>query len=161
MTADKEKTSLFREKSMEQFTNPEQLNNYIRVIHPSLILLLAAIISLLVGIIIWGYLGTINSTASCTAYVSSGVIHSYLPFDGDNELSNDSRIVIGETEYDIQSVSSPAPASLVLNEEQLVLYQLNSDDIVIALMAQGALPDGVYQAKVILESIRPISLILG
>ena len=109
MSEQKENNSLFRDKSLEQFTAPEQLNDYIRVIRPSLILVMVAIIILLAGIVLWGYLGSIDSHEDVTCAVNDGLIHTYI-----SSLSGDCD-----------------------------------------------LPDGVYEGKVIMARIRPISLILG
>lgn len=51
--AEKQGNSVFREKSMQRVSSPEQLNDYIRVTTPSVWLVLAAIILLLVGMLAW------------------------------------------------------------------------------------------------------------
>ena len=55
--------SLFRQKNLERISSPEQLNDYIRVTTPSVWLVLAALVVLLVGLLAWGALGTVESTA--------------------------------------------------------------------------------------------------
>ena len=44
-----EQKSLFREKSLEQFSSSEQLNDYIRVANPSVFIVLGAVIAFLIG----------------------------------------------------------------------------------------------------------------
>ena len=56
--------SIFREKSMERISSPEQLNDYIRVTTPSVWLVLAAIILLLVGMLAWSVFGTVQATGT-------------------------------------------------------------------------------------------------
>lgn len=53
--------NIFREKSMERVSSPEQLNDYIRVTTPSVWLVLAAIILLLVGMLAWSVFGTVEA----------------------------------------------------------------------------------------------------
>lgn len=53
--------SIFRQKSMDRVSSPEQLNDYIRVTTPSVWLVLAAIILLLVGMLAWSVLGTVEA----------------------------------------------------------------------------------------------------
>ena len=61
--AEKEKQStIFREKSMERVSSPEALNDYIRVTTPSVWLVLAAIVVLLVGMLAWSVFGTVDVT---------------------------------------------------------------------------------------------------
>ena len=45
---------VFRKKSIERISSPEQLDAYIRVTTPGVWLLLTAIAILLVGVCVWG-----------------------------------------------------------------------------------------------------------
>ena len=53
---------VFREKSMERVSSPEQLNDYIRVARPSVWLVLTALLLLLVGMLAWSVLGRVEAT---------------------------------------------------------------------------------------------------
>ena len=55
------KNQLFREKSMERVSSPEQLNDYIRVANPSVWLALAVVVFLLIGICVWGIFGKLDT----------------------------------------------------------------------------------------------------
>ncbi len=55
-------SGLFRKKSIERVSSPEQLDDYIRVTHPSVWVILIAIIILLTGVIIWAAFGTVSFT---------------------------------------------------------------------------------------------------
>ncbi len=52
--------SVFRKKSLDRVSSPEQLNDYIRVTTPSVWLVLAALLVLLVGMLAWSVLGTVE-----------------------------------------------------------------------------------------------------
>ncbi len=52
---------IFRDKSTEKIQSPEQLNDYIRVTSPSVWLVLIAIVLLLIGIVAWSILGTVEA----------------------------------------------------------------------------------------------------
>ena len=56
--------SIFRQKSIDRVSSPEQLNDYIRVTTPSVWLVLIAIILLLAGMLVWSVLGTVEATAA-------------------------------------------------------------------------------------------------
>ena len=56
----KQENTIFREKSMDRVTSPEALNDYIRVTTPSVWIILAALITLLAGMIIWSMFGTVK-----------------------------------------------------------------------------------------------------
>ena len=53
---------LFRKKSTEGLSDPEKLNDYIRVATIPVWLVLIAILLLLVGMICWGVFGEIRTT---------------------------------------------------------------------------------------------------
>lgn len=55
--------NLFRKKSIDRMSSPEQLNDYIRVTSPSVWLILVALVVLLIGILAWSILGTVETHA--------------------------------------------------------------------------------------------------
>jgi len=60
---EKEKTnneSIFRQKSIDRISSPEQLHDYIKVSSPGAWLVLVAIIIFLVGALIWSVNGSIT-----------------------------------------------------------------------------------------------------
>lgn len=61
------KSQLFREKSIERVSSPEQLNDYIRVANPSVWLAFVAVLFLLVGICIWGIFGRLDTVLNVGA----------------------------------------------------------------------------------------------
>ena len=63
---------LFRQKSIERISSPEQLRDYLRVTSPRLWMILAAIVALLVGFIVYASTTQMESTISLALTVSSG-----------------------------------------------------------------------------------------
>ena len=59
--------SVFRKKSLERISSPEQINDYIRVITPGMWILLIVIILLVIAGITWGLCVTL--TVSPISYV--------------------------------------------------------------------------------------------
>lgn len=64
MAENKTGNGVFREKSMERVSSPEELNDYIRVTTPSVWLVLAALILLLAGMLAWSVFGTVEAHAA-------------------------------------------------------------------------------------------------
>ncbi len=52
--------SIFRKKSLERVTSPEQLNDYIKVTTPSVWIILAATLILIIGTLVWAVFGKIR-----------------------------------------------------------------------------------------------------
>ena len=53
-------TELFRKKTIERISSPEQLNDFIKVARPSVWMVMAAIVILLVGAVVWACVSTIE-----------------------------------------------------------------------------------------------------
>lgn len=51
---------LFRQKSINRISSPEQLNDYIRVTTPSVWIALLALVVLLVGMLAWSVFGRVE-----------------------------------------------------------------------------------------------------
>ena len=56
------KDEIFRKSSINRINSPDVLNEYIKVSSPSVWILIASIIVLLFGTLVWGYFGKIDST---------------------------------------------------------------------------------------------------
>ena len=59
-----ENTTIFRQKSIDRISSPEELHDYIKVSSPSAWVVLTAIIVLLVGVLVWGIFGSITVNTS-------------------------------------------------------------------------------------------------
>ena len=51
---------VYRQESLDRISSPEKLNDYIKVSSPSVWLIMAAIIILLLGVIAWSILGCVT-----------------------------------------------------------------------------------------------------
>ena len=60
---------VFRQKSIDEFKKPDNLSDYIKVTNLRLWLIIAFIIILLAGFVIWGSVGTINTKTNVYAVV--------------------------------------------------------------------------------------------
>ena len=70
--AEQQKNSIFRQKSLETISSPEQLTDYPRVTNPSIWVILAAVILLLGGLFVWRTVGNLETIANGTAVVENG-----------------------------------------------------------------------------------------
>lgn len=138
-----EGSSLFRQSSMDRIRSPEQLNDYLRVTHPGVWVLLAAVAVLLAGLLIWGCFTTIGSYAQGTARVEDGVMT--VVFDDDRLAQNveaGMTVTVGESSATVSSVGE------------------DGDGTRFAL-ADTTLADGTYQAKVSYKQTQVIRLLLN
>lgn len=54
--------SIFREKSIERVTSPEELNDYMKVTTPKVWIVLIAVLIFLIGALTWAFGGSVTVT---------------------------------------------------------------------------------------------------
>ena len=62
---------IFRKKSVDRMSSPEQLNDYIKVTNPGVWMALAASVILLIGVCVWGIFGKLETKLSVAAVISA------------------------------------------------------------------------------------------
>lgn len=134
---------LYREKSIERISSPEQLNDYLRVTKPSVWIVLIAVIVLIVGMLIWASFTYIGTRTDAVAIVEDGKITATLGEEIPQKYLDDSMVII------INDKSFEVTAADI------------SDGNATALMADTDLDDGKYDAKVEYKKTKIISLLFN
>ena len=93
-------SNLFRKKSLERISSPEQLNSYIRVSTPSVWMLLTAIIILLLGVCVWGVFGHMDTTlpAVAVAVAQEGHVTAWVREADAQKVSAGAAVTVGSAE---------------------------------------------------------------
>ena len=130
---------IFREKSLEKIKSPENLNDYIRVTNPAVWLLLAAVIILLIGVVLWGVYGRIETVVQGDIHVKDGEAFCYISNDDVAKVKEGDEIRCGDVYGEITELVSQSGYAIV----------------------SIALPDGHYDAEIVTESINPLSFVLN
>ena len=133
--------SLFRKSSLDRITSPEQLTDYLRVTNPAVWIVLAAIILLLVGMLIWSSIAIIDSYVTGTAQVQDGKM--VVTFD-DAKFAQSVKagmtVNVGDSSSVITGVGTTENGSVFAS-------------------AETALADGSYPARVVYKRTQVISLL--
>ena len=138
-----EESSLYRKESMERIQSPEQLNDYLRITNPTIWVVLAAVILLLVGMLVWGACASIDSFAQGTALVENGQMT--VLFDDENLARNvraGMEVVVGDASAAVKSVG-------------------RSEDGALFARADTTLSDGVYEARVTYRKTQVLKLLFN
>ncbi len=134
---------IFREKSLKRISSPEELGDYLRVTSPTVWIVLAAVILLLAGMLIWSATSSIDSFVTGTAQVEKGDMR--ILFD-DEKLAENVRpgmsVKVGETECRISSLGTGASGALFAT-------------------AETTLADGIYPARVVLRRTQVLRLLFN
>ena len=122
--------SIFRKKPLDLVSSPEQLDDYLHVTTPAVWAVLAAVVLVLAGLLIWSGVTAIESYAAGEAQAEGGVLT--VTFDDKTK----SRYVKPGMDVTIGALTAP-----VLSVGQ------KSDGSIFAI-ANVSLPDGRYDVRV-------------
>ena len=139
--AENQESTLFRKKAIARISSPEDLTGYLRVTSPGMWIVLAAVIALLVGVFAWSAVGTLETTVNATAIVRSHTAQIVAAGQGEDALRSGMPLRIASQEYVIASVDYDEYG-------RATAY------------AEVSLPDGSYDATVVVEQTRPIEFLL-
>lgn len=137
------KESIYREKSLNRVSSPEELGSYLRVTSPAVWLLLIAVILLLAGMLLWSSTVSIDSIAAGTARVEDGSM--VLTFDDEQiaaAVKSGMTVRVGEVEGRVSSVGT-LPDGGVFAAGEI------------------ALSDGSYPASVLLRKTQVLKLLFN
>ena len=134
---------LYREKNITRISSPEQLNDYLKVTKPAVWAVLAAIVLMLVGTLIWGSFAYIGSSVEGIAEVKNGTMTVYFK---DNSFAGNVQegmnVKVGETSSTIIGVGR--------DQNGRVFAQ-----------AETILDDGSYLASVTYKQTQVLSLLFN
>lgn len=154
--------SIFREKSLQRVSSPEQLNDYIRVTNPGIWVTLAAAIVLLAGFIVWGVVGNLETKADVVAVSGNGTLTCYVKEADAASVEAGDPVRVGGEEFTVQEIA----AEPVAIGDDMSAYALRIGDLAVGewvypVTLSGSLSDGIYEASVITDSISPISFLFN
>ena len=154
---------LFRKKSLEKVSSPEQLNDYIRVSNPGVWIALTAVIVLLIGVCVWGIFGRLETTVGSAAVIKDGVMTIYIKEEHLGQITEGMVVRVKDQEYLITAVETvPKTIPEGFDEYMLHLSGMHVGEWVFGVTAIDTdLADGVYKAEIVIESVAPMSFILG
>ena len=133
--------NLFRKKSIERISSPEQLNDYLRVTSPSIWIILAAVIVLLCGLLIWSSVTTIESSVEGSAEVKNGVMT--IRFTDQAKAKNVEKgmvVKVGDTETTVSATARDGNGLVICT-------------------AGTVLSDGFYDARICYRQTQVLSLL--
>ncbi len=154
---------LFRQKSMDKITSPEQMNDYIRVSNPSVWMILGAVIVLLIGVCVWGVFGRLDSTLQTGGVCKDGQLVIYVGENDIDKLGEDTLVSVDGREFALSEISgSPIKLDSGYDPYLIHLTGLSEGDWVYAVTADVAdVKDGTYSVEIITERVRPIDFVLN
>lgn len=165
---------LFKKSSVEQFSSPEKLNDFIQVANPASWMVLGAVLALLLGVLAWGIFGELTESMTFTGVVREGALCCYVDAGIVSALEEGAEVTVSPmtAAEDVESVKgqvtdiadiplSYAEASEGIDSD-FMLAALNisawNTEVQIA-PAEALSEDMVYSVSVVTEVMRPIDLV--
>lgn len=152
--------SIFRKKSMDRISSPEQFDEYVRVSSPGMWMLLCAILILLAGALVWGVFGRLE-TYETVAIVSDGNNTSvYISDEAVGAVRDGMEIRTDYGTCRIMGVDR-TPVYIAEGEQPDVVHALDmeSDAWVCSAGTDTVLPAGTYSGELVIDSVSPISFV--
>jgi len=160
--ADRNKNAeLFRQKSLDRVSSPENLDKYIKATTPSLWLLLGSIIILLIGVLVWASVGKIPSYSDIGIRIQEREMVFYIQETDQEKLCDESYVQIGDVKYEISSVTGPELVNASTDTFLMDAAGLKAGDWYYVITCRTGLRDGQYKGKIVFEKISPIHYIIN
>ena len=132
---------IFRKQALERITAPEQLTDYLKVTNPGIWALLAAIVFLLVGLVVWSTVGSLETVVDGVAIVENGQGMVMASDTSRGEIATGMTVRVGQQEFTVAAVQ---------NDEYGRAVGLSPME----------LANGRYDVTIVTESIHPIRFLL-
>lgn len=131
---------IFRKKSLDRISSPEQLDDYLKVSTPNLWLVLCAVIVLLLGILTWASVDYLETSISAVGTIENKEAEIVLTGNDAEKIQSGMQVRVGT--YDT------------------VIDYIQYDELGRAIAICAAdVPDGNYKVEIVLERIHPISFL--
>ena len=154
---------LFRKKSIDRVSSPEQLNEYIRVSNPGVWVILLSIVVLLIGVCAWGILGHLDTILVTPAIADAdGQIKGYIKEADIDKVAVGMSVTIKEAQCTIGEIKlRPVVVDNSFADYALHVGGLTQGEWVYEILIEGEVPEGIYAAEITVESVSPMSFVLN
>lgn len=157
--------NLFETPHSKRVNSPEQLNDYIRTVRPSVWVLIAAVLILLCAALVWSIFGKLDTTVHADGVATGETVVCYLSDVSGIQPGN--TVTLGGLTGQVVSVSAkPLSRSQVeekLDVDEYTLYCLNLSqwNYEVQISLPGLEGQEYVSVNIVTESVSPISFVMG
>lgn len=153
---------LFRKSSIERVSSPEQLNDYVCVSNPSVWMILAAVIVLLIGVCAWGVFGKLDTKISTAGVSQNGIFICFVAEENAAKIKPGMELNVDGNVLSVSEISAkPISVNADMDEYLLHLGGFSEGEWLYEVTADSTLTDGAYKAEIVTESVSPMSFVLN
>lgn len=154
---------VFRKKSMEKISSPEQMNDYIRVSNPRVWMILAAVIVLLAGVCVWGLFGRLDTAFQTGGVCRDGCLTVYVKEDDFAEIKEEAILSIDGSEFTLSDLPGE-PVRLDDSADPYLLHLTGAsagDWVYVLTVDAKDMKNGTFSVSVITERVKPLDFVLN
>lgn len=154
------KDQLFRKKSLDKVSSPEQLKDYIRVSGPGVFMVLAAVIVFLAGVCVWGIFGRLDTVIKTAGKCENGILTCYVKEADASAVKAGMELTVDQKKGTVTDVET-VPMEVTEDMDSYLLYLggFAEGEWVYAVRAQVPADDGIYKVQITAESVSPMSFV--
>ena len=144
---------IFRQKNMDQISSTDELHDYLRVTSPKLWMILSVILALIVGFIIFACTVTMENTLDVTVFINHELA-----------VDDDGQTFMIEIPEKYSQVVKPDMLVRVADYVGYITTLFIDNELTQCLgvlFTDVKLPDGRYDAEIVLEVSSPIRFLLN
>lgn len=142
--------------------SPEDLGKYLKIANPFIWFLTIFIILVLLGFIIWGITGSIDYSIPSGAIVNGEKALCYVSENDIKDIKEGTVVKIDEATGKVFSISE-SPVDVFENKDLYALHisGIDMNDPIYAVEVDIDIPDGIYKARIVTKSEKPISFVIN
>jgi len=153
---------VFRKKSIDRVSSPEQLNEYIRVTNPSMWTAMIAIIVLLVGVCVWGMMGHLDTTVKAVAMGHGNDMTVYIKEQYIDSVKADMQVKANDKEYVLKNISQrPVMADGSIDEYVMYKGEISQGEWIYTASLEGEYTQGIFDCDIVIDRVSPIYFVLN
>ena len=109
---------------------------------------------------IWSLTANLVTAVPAAAISDETGQHLYVDTDYAKEIKTGDTVIVNDTEYKVQSISESSElASEILSDYERSIISVMLNDSITECKMDGTLPEGVYNAMIVVGMDRPISFL--
>ena len=151
--------NLFRQEPLDHISSPEELHDYMKVTSPRLWMILAAVVALLVGFIVYASVATLENKLDVKAEV-----YVYTDPETGERFIDDFMVIIPDEKKDLVQREMVVRFAGYEGKIEYIIQDKDATGAHVSFeqpIDASNLEDGTYDAEVVLEQVSPIKFIIN
>lgn len=158
-----ENKSIFRKKAIDKVSSPELLNEYIKAASPGMWTILLAIVVFLVGVIVFGSVGRLETTVKGVTVIKNSNAEMYVSEKDVKEIKCGQTVRIDGSELKVIKIGK-IPVEVNDGFDKYIAHKGGFKDgewVYKLTLNDGDLSGGIYRGEVITDSVSALSFVIN